>query len=65
MEIGALDAIGMSWQDEQTMIDKLRLVTAEQVQDVARRYFSDDTLSVAVLEPQALDAPAPTASAHH
>ena len=65
MEIGSLAAIGMSWQDEDLMIEKLRAVTADQVQDVARRYFSDETLSVAVLEPVSIEAPAPTASAAH
>ena len=62
-EIGSLAAIGMSWQDEDLMIEKLRAVTADQVQDVARRYFSDETLSVAVLEPVSIEATAPTASA--
>ena len=64
-EIGSLAAIGMSWQDEDLMIEKLRAVTADQVQDVARRYFSDETLSVAVLEPVSIEATAPTASAGH
>ena len=65
MEIGALDAIGMSWRDEELMIDRLRAVTADQVRDVALRYFSDDSLSVAVLDPLPVEAPAPTASAAH
>ncbi|MCB1955152.1 MAG: insulinase family protein [Rhodocyclaceae bacterium] len=51
MEIGAMDAIGMSWKDDERMIEMLRSVTAEEVQSVAQRYFSDETLSVAVLEP--------------
>ncbi|MCB1887938.1 MAG: insulinase family protein [Rhodocyclaceae bacterium] len=55
MEIGAMDAIGMSWQDDERMIEMLRSVTAEEVKAVAGRYFSDDSLSVAVLEPQPVE----------
>ena len=51
MEIGMMEAIGMSWRDEERIIEMLRSVTAEEVQAVAQRYFRDDTLSVAVLDP--------------
>ena len=59
MEIGYLESAGMSWRDEATLLDGLRAVTAEEVQAVARRYFDDDTLSPARLEPQALGAKRP------
>ena len=54
MEIGYLEAAGLSWRDEAKLLEGLRAVTAEEVQAVARRYFDDDTLSTARLEPQAL-----------
>lgn len=54
MEIGYLESAGLSWRDEAKLLDGLRAVTAEEVQAVARRYFDDDTLSTARLEPQAL-----------
>jgi zinc protease len=54
MEIGYLESAGLSWRDEAKLLDGLRAVTAEEVQSVARRYFDDDTLSTARLDPQAL-----------
>lgn len=55
MEIGRIEASGYRWQDADLMLDKLRSVTADEVQAVARKYFGDDTLTVAVLDPQPLD----------
>ncbi len=55
MEIGRLEAAGYRWQDEDLMLDKVRSVTAQEVQSVARKYFGDDTLNVAVLDPQPVD----------
>ena len=59
MEIGFLEAAGLSWRDEERLLEGLRTVTAEEVQAVARRYFTDDNLSMARLEPQALAEPRP------
>ncbi|MDX5411161.1 MAG: insulinase family protein [Thauera sp.] len=59
MEIGYLESAGLSWRDEDALLEGLRAVTAEDVQAVARRYFDDDTLSSARLEPQALKTPRP------
>jgi zinc protease len=55
MEIGRLEAAGYRWQDTDLMLEKLRTVTAAEVQAVAQKYFGDDTLTVAVLDPQPLD----------
>jgi zinc protease len=55
MEIGRLEAAGYRWQDSDLMLEKLRTVTAAEVQAVAQKYFGDDTLTVAVLDPQPLD----------
>ncbi|TAH46371.1 MAG: insulinase family protein [Betaproteobacteria bacterium] len=52
MEIGQLESAGLSWRDEERLLEGLRAVTADEVQAVARRYFSDDSLTVARLEPQ-------------
>ena len=54
MEIGQMEVIGLSWRDVDRMTEKLKTVTAEEVQAVARKYFKDDALTVAVLEPQPL-----------
>jgi len=59
MEIGQAEAAGIHWRDIDKLIDRIRSVTAEEVQAVAKKYFGDDTLSVALLDPQPLDAAKP------
>lgn len=64
MEIGRLEAAGVHWRDIDTLIEKLRGVTAAEVQAAAEKYFGDDTLTVAVLDPQPLaEGAAPKKSA--
>ena len=58
MEIGHTEASGLHWRDIDKLLDKIRSVTAEEVQAVAKKYFTDDTLTVAVLDPQPIDAAA-------
>jgi zinc protease len=66
-EIGSLEAIGLSHRLIDLQVERLRSVTAEQVQQVAQRYFSDDSLTVAVLDPQPLSGkpPPPPAGLRH
>lgn len=59
MEIGGLEATGHSWRDIDIMLANIRSVTAEEVQAVAKKYFVDDHLTVAVLDPQPVDPNAP------
>jgi zinc protease len=54
MQIGTLETSGLSHKDMDLMVDKLRAVTAQQVQQVAQKYLQDDNLTVAVLDPQPL-----------
>jgi zinc protease len=54
MQIGQMESIGLSYKDLPLMLQKLQAVTAQQVQDVARDIFKDDSLTVAVLDPQPL-----------
>lgn len=54
MEIGEFESVGLSYKDIDTVVNKLQTVTASQVQEVARKYFKDDNLTVAVLDPQPL-----------
>jgi zinc protease len=56
MEIGALEAIGLHWQDIDKMLSQLNRVTADEVQNVAKTYFSDDALTIATLDPQPVNA---------
>jgi zinc protease len=60
MEIGQLEAAGIPYQSNTRMIEKLQAVTAEQVRAVAQKYFRDEQLTVAELDPQPLpQAPRP------
>ena len=61
MQIGQLESIGLSYRDLDTMVKKLQAVTAEQVREVAKKYVQDDSLTVAVLDPQPLEQKLPTA----
>jgi zinc protease len=54
MEIGQMESLGLSYKDIPLMLQKLQAVTAQQVQDVAKEFFRDDNLTVAVLDPQPL-----------
>lgn len=51
MEMGEMEMGGLSYADVDRVIEKLKEVSAEQVQAVAQKYFSDDTLTVATLVP--------------
>lgn len=55
MLIGQLETAGLSWRDDPTLLEKLKAVTAQQVVDVAKKYFKDDGLTVATLDPQPMD----------
>ncbi len=62
MEIGRFEASGYHWRAYDKLLEKLRAVTAEEVQAVAKKYFGDDTLTVAVLDPQPVDETTPKKS---
>lgn len=51
MQIGILETLGLGWQAKDQYIEKIKAVSADQVQQVARKYLVDKQLSVAVLEP--------------
>lgn len=55
MQIGRLESVGFSQRDEAVILEKLKAVKAEQVKEVAKKYLTDDVLTVAVLDPQPLD----------
>lgn len=55
MEIGRFEAAGFHWRDHDRLLVKLREVTAMDVQTVARKYFNDDALTIATLDPQPLE----------
>jgi zinc protease len=60
-EIGEMESIGLSYKDIDLMLEKLKQITPEQVQAVAKKFFSDDTLTVAYLDPQPVTGKRPAA----
>ncbi len=68
MEIGILETVGLDWRLADEYVDKLKAVTAEQVQAVANKYLVEDNLTVAVLDPlpmeQAQPVPMQTGGRH-
>jgi len=55
LQIGSLTADGYPTDAVDLILQKLRQVTAAQVQEVAKKYFNDDSLTVATLDPQPLN----------
>ncbi len=68
-QIGWMESIGLSYRDLDLYLEKLQLVTSDQVREVARKYLVDDQLTVAILDPQPLNGikprATPTAGARH
>ena len=56
MQLGTLETVGVGWQKKEEYLKKIQQVTALQVQAVAKKYLTDDSLTVAVLDPQPIDA---------
>jgi zinc protease len=50
-ELGSFWAQGLPLDASDRLIDRLKAVTAQQVQSVASRYFGDDRLTVGTLDP--------------
>ncbi len=55
MQLGAIETIGFPWQITQDYPNKIRAVTSEQVQAVAKNYLLIDNLTIATLDPQPMD----------
>ena len=57
-ELGTAWALGLPPDNSAQLIARLRQVTVAQVQAVAKKYFGDDELTVAILRPQPVSAQA-------
>jgi len=55
MQIGILETVGLGWKTKEEYVDRVKAVTAEQVQQVANKYLVAKNLTVAVLDPQAIE----------
>ena len=49
--IGSLETVGLGWQLMDEYNQRINKITAEQVREVARKYFIEEGLTVAVLQP--------------
>jgi zinc protease len=54
-ELGSNWIEGFALDADERLIQRLRAVTADQVQAVAAKYFGDDQLTVGILRPQPID----------
>ena len=55
MQIGQLETMNYSWRLLKEYPDKLKAVTSEQIQAVAKKYLIKDNMTVATLDPQPID----------
>jgi len=51
MRLGILETVGLGWKTLDDYVQRIQAVTPEQVRAVARKYLTDDRLTVATLEP--------------
>jgi len=63
MSIGLLETTGIGWPTGEAYVDRIKQVTAAQVQQVAKKYLIDDYLTVAILDPQPIDSSQPRRAA--
>jgi zinc protease len=52
MQIGTLETVGLDWRLMDDYVPRIRAVTAEQVQAVAKKYLVPENRTVAILDPQ-------------
>jgi len=65
MQLGTLETVGLGWQRLDEYVTKVREVTAEQIQLVAKKYLIEDHLTVAHLIPQDLKMSLKSNSTQH
>ncbi len=62
MRLGIPETIGLGWEALADYVERVQQVTPEQIQKVARKYLTDERLTVAILEPQSLVSKAPSSN---
>jgi zinc protease len=55
MQIGQLETMGYSWRLLDEYPEKLKAITSEQIQVVAKKYLVKDNMTIATLDPQPID----------
>ncbi len=51
MKIGIAETVGTGWQEQSRYVDRIKAITPEQIQQVARKYLIPKTLTIAHLTP--------------
>ncbi|MBA2651169.1 MAG: insulinase family protein [Tatlockia sp.] len=57
MELGLLETIGLGWKTADSYVDNISNITAEQIQQAAKRYFQENSMTEARLLPSASGSP--------
>ena len=65
MQVGQLETMNYSWRLIKDYPEKLKAVTSEQIQAVAKKYLTKDNMTVATLDPQPIDPNAKPAGKPH
>jgi len=52
MQLGTAETVGLSWKKVDEFVDKINAVTPQQVQQVAKKYLTEDRLTIGYLDPQ-------------
>lgn len=60
--LGSLETVGLGHKLMDSYVDNILAVTPEQIQAVAKKYFIEDTLTIAELDPQPIDPNKPKQS---
>ncbi|MEZ5583769.1 MAG: hypothetical protein R3F37_14370 [Candidatus Competibacteraceae bacterium] len=55
MRLGILETTGLGWQALDDYIERIKAVSPEQIRAVARKYLTDDRLTIALLDPLPLN----------
>ena len=56
MQLGQLETVGLGWELVDEYVEHLSAVTPAQIQEIANKYLITDNRSIAVLDPQPLNA---------
>ncbi|HFD13524.1 MAG TPA: insulinase family protein, partial [Crenotrichaceae bacterium] len=49
MQLGTLETVGLGWRVGEQYVERIKAVTAQQIQDVAKKYLVNKTLSIAYM----------------
>ena len=65
MLLGQMESIGAGWRKADQLLERLRAVTAKDIQRVAKQYLTQDNRTLGILLPQPPKQPEPQPAAAH